>query len=137
TPLVILICGCLIGVIGFGPRSTMGFFMTPISQTNGWGREIFSFAIALQSLIWGATQPFAGAMADMFGIMRVLWIGTILYALGLVLMAYSHSPGEIYITAGVILGVGVSACSFTLVIAAFGKLLPAEWRTLGFGFGTA
>lgn len=137
TPLVILICGCCIGMLTFGPRSALGFFLTPISMANGWGREIFSLALAVQSLVWGMTQPFAGALADMFGIMRVMWVGMVLYAAGLVLMTYSTTPGEIYLTAGVLLGMGVGSCSFSLVIAAFGKLLPPEWRTLGFGLGTA
>lgn len=137
TPIVILVCGCLIGVLSFGPRSALGFFLTPMSQANGWGREVFSLALALQSLLWGATQPFAGALADMFGIVRVMWFGAILYAAGLVLMAFSTTPGELYFSAGVLIGIGVASCSFSLVIASFGKLLPPEKRALGFGLGTA
>ena len=137
TPIVILVCDCLIGVLSFGPRSSLGFFLPPMSQANGWGREVFSFALALQSLLWGATQPFAGALADKFGIVRVMWFGVVLHAAGLIMMAYSTTAGELYISAGLLIGVGVGSCSFSLVIAAFGKLLPAEWRSIGFGFGTA
>ncbi len=137
TPLVVLVCGCLIGMLSFGPRASLGFFMTPMSQANGWGREVFSLALALQSLIWGATQPFAGALADKFGIVRVMWFGMALYAAGLFTMAYATTPGGLYLSAGVLIGVGIGACSFSLVIAAFGKLLPPEWRSIGFGFGTA
>jgi MFS family permease len=135
--LVILIAGCLVGVIGFGPRSALGLFLTPISAANGWGRDVFAFALAVQVLLWGAAQPFVGAMADRFGIMRVLMTGAVLYALGLVLMAYSTTPLTFTLTAGVLTGFGIAATSFTLVLAAFGKLLPPEWRTLSFGLGTA
>ena len=64
TPAVIAICGCLISVVAFGPRSALGFFLTPLSQANGWGRDVFAIALAVQNLLWGAGQPFAGAIAD-------------------------------------------------------------------------
>ena len=64
---VILACGCLIGVLGFGPRAGMGFFLTPMSSAHGWGRDLFALALAIQMLLWGAAQPVAGAMADRFG----------------------------------------------------------------------
>ena len=67
TPLVILLCGCLIGLISFGPRSTFGFFLTPMTAANGWGRDLFALALAIEMLLWGAGQPFAGALADRFG----------------------------------------------------------------------
>jgi MFS family permease len=137
TPAVIVICGCLIAVLTFGLRSSLGFFMTPISQENAWGRDVFAFAIALQNLLWGMGQPLAGAIADRFGTVRVLSVGAILYGLGLAGMAYSSTPGMLDFTAGVLLGFGLAGCSFTLVIAAFGKLLPERWRSLSFGAGTA
>ena len=71
-------------MLSFGPRSTLGLFLTPLSQANGWGRDVFALALALQNLLWGVGQPFAGAIADRFGTMRVLCGGAILYALGLV-----------------------------------------------------
>jgi MFS family permease len=64
---VILACGCLIGVLGFGPRSGMGFFLAPMSSAHGWGRDMFALALAIQMLLWGVAQPFAGALADRFG----------------------------------------------------------------------
>ena len=60
TPVVILVCGCLIGVLGFGPRAGLGFFLTPMSSAHGWGRDVFALALAIQMLVWGAAQPFAG-----------------------------------------------------------------------------
>ena len=135
--ILVLVAGCLIGVVGFGPRSALGLFLPPMSAANGWGREVFSLALAIQILIWGAGQPFAGALADRFGIASVLSGGAILYALGLALMAYSTTPGMLNLSAGVIAGLGVAGSSFTLVLAGFGKLLPPEWRSISFGLGTA
>jgi MFS family permease len=136
-PAVILVGGCLISLVSFGPRATLGFFMTPQSQANGWGRDVFAFALALQNLLWGAGQPFAGAIADRFGTARVLCAGAILYATGLALMAYSTTPGMLNISAGVFIGFGLSGCTFTIVLAAYAKLLPESWRTFAFGVGTA
>jgi MFS family permease len=137
TPAVILICGCLIGLIGFGPRSALGFFLTPMSSAYGWGRDVFSLALALQMLLWGVGQPFAGAIADRFGSVQVLCFGALLYTAGLVLMAYSTTPLTLHITAGVMVGFGLAGSSFTLVIGAFGKLMPEHLRTFAFGAGTA
>jgi MFS family permease len=137
TPAVILACGCLIGALGFGPRSGLGFFLTPMSTAYGWTREVFALSLAIQMLVWGAAQPFCGALADRFGPMRVLSIGAVLYALGFVSMAYASSPGMLHLTAGVVIGFGLAGSSFTIVIGAFGKLMPPEWRTLAFGAGTA
>jgi MFS family permease len=137
TPLIILICGCLIALIGFGPRSTLGLFLAPITQEKGWGRDIFALALALQMLLWGAAQPFVGGIADKFGAVRVMWVGAALYALGLAGMAFATSQGALIVSAGFLIGFGLAGTSFTVVIGAFGKLLPLSWRSLSFGIGTA
>ena len=137
TPTVVVVCGCVIAMISFGPRSSLGFFLTPLSQTNHWGRDVFAFAVAIQNLLWGIGQPFAGAIADRFGTNRVLCVGAVLYALGLAIMARSTTPEELGLSAGVLIGLGLSGCSFNIVLGAFGKLLPEKWRSLAFGAGTA
>ena len=137
SPLVIVICGCLIAMISFGPRASLGFFLTPLSQANHWGRDVFAFALAIQNLLWGVGQPFAGAIADRFGAPRVLAVGAILYAAGLYLMASATTPAMLTLSAGVLIGFGLSGCAFTIVVGAFGKLVPPEWRSAAFGFGTA
>jgi MFS family permease len=137
TPAVILLCGCLIGVLGFGPRSALGLFLTPMSSLHGWGRDVFALALAIQMLVWGAAQPFVGAIADRFGPISVLSVGALLYAGGLGWMTYAATPGELHLTAGFIIGIGLAGTSFTVVIGAFGKLLPPTWRSIGFGAGTA
>ena len=124
TPIVVVICGCLIAMIAFGPRSSLGFFLTPMSQEQHWGRDVFSIALAIQNLLWGIGQPFAGGIADRFGATRVMIFGAVCYAPGLALMAHATTPGMLNISAGVLIGFGLSGCSFNLVIGAFGKLLP-------------
>jgi MFS family permease len=137
TPAVIVIAGCLIAMITFGPRATLGLFLTPWSSANGWGRDVFALALAIQNLLWGVGQPFAGAVADRYGTMRVLSGGALLYAAGLALMAYATTPGLLDLSAGVLIGFGLSGCSFNIVLAAFGKLVPEEWQSLSLGAGTA
>jgi MFS family permease len=137
TPVIIVGFGCLIALLAFGPRSTLGFFLTPMSSANHWGRDIFAFALAIQNLLWGAGQPLAGILADRFGAPRVLCAGAIMYALGLVLMTHSTSAPTLDLSAGVLMGFGLSGSSFMVVLAAFGKLLPPHWRSTAFGAGTA
>ena len=137
TPLVIILCGCLIAMLAFGPRSALGQFLSPMSLAYGWGREVFSLALAIQNLLWGVGQPFAGAIADRYGTIRVLCGGALLYAAGLALMACSDTPGALHLSAGVMIGFGLSGCSFNLVIGAFGKLVPDHMRGVAFGAGTA
>jgi len=137
TPLVIMVCGCLIAVIGFGPRATLGLFLTPMTAENGWSRDVFALALATQMLLWGAGQPFVGAIADRFGPVLVMWLGAVLYAAGLAWMAFATSAGELFLSAGVLIGFGLAGTSFTVVIGAFGKLLPPQWRSMSFGAGTA
>ncbi|MGF9756954.1 MFS transporter [Microvirga sp. 0TCS3.31] len=137
SPEIIVVCGCLIALITFGPRASSGLFQLPMITEYGWGRDTFGFAIAIQNLLWGVGQPFAGAVADRFGAFRVLCVGALLYALGLVVMAYATTPGVLHIGAGVLIGFGLSGCSFNLVLGAFGKILPEKWRPMAFGAGTA
>ena len=128
TPLVIIICGCAIGLLSFGPRSSLGFFVQPMSRDFAWGRDVFGLALALQNLLWGLGQPIAGAIADRFGVFRVMAIGALLYAGGLLMMRYSSTPLSLDLGAGVLIGFGLSGCSFNLVLSAFSKLLPPEKR---------
>lgn len=137
TPLVIMICGCAIGLLGFGPRSSLGFFIQPMSGEFSWGRDIFGLALAIQNLLWGLGQPLAGAVADRFGVFRVMCVGAILYAAGLVVMRYAATPLSLDLGAGVLIGFGLSGCSFNLVLSAFSKLLPPERRGVALGVGTA
>jgi MFS family permease len=137
TPAVIVACGCLIAVLTFGVRASFGLFTAPISATQGWGREVFALAIALQNLLWGAGQPFAGALADRFGSARVLAAGGLLYALGVALMAVASTPMQMTMTAGVLVGLGLAGGSFTIVMAALARRVPPERRSWAMGMATA
>jgi MFS family permease len=137
TPLVIIICGCVIALLSFGPRSSLGFFVQPMGREFSWGRDVFGLALAIQNLLWGLGQPVAGAIADRFGVLRVMCVGAVLYAGGLLMMRYAATPLSLDIGAGVLIGFGLSGCSFNLVLSAFSKLLPPERRGMALGAGTA
>ena len=137
TPLLIIGFGCLISLMSFGPRSSLGFFLTPMSVANHWGRDVFALALALQNLLWGIGQPLAGIIADRFGTGRVLCMGVVMYAAGLALMSHATSAPVLDVSAGALIGFGLSGTSFMIVLAAFGKLLPPAWHSRAFGFGTA
>jgi MFS family permease len=127
SPELVVAAGCLIALITFGPRSSAGLFQIPMTTEFGWGRDTFGLALAIQNLLWGLGAPFAGAVADRFGIIRVLCFGAVLYALGLVAMGLASTPAMLHLSAGVLIGFGLSAASFNLVLASFAKLLPENW----------
>ena len=136
-PLIAISCACLIALLAFGPRSSMGFFQLPILQETGWDRATFGFAMALQNLCWGIGQPFFGAVSDRYGTWRVLFIGALLYISGLIIMALAATPVWLYIGGGVLVGLGVAACSFGVILAALARLVSPEKRSIAFGLGTA
>ena len=137
TPTVVLVCGGLILTLGMGIRHGFGLFLQPMSADLHWGRETFALALAVQNLVWGVSQPFAGMLADKYGSGRVILGGALLYIAGLLMMAHPGAPWQFVLSAGVLIGFGLGGCSFALVIGGFAKLLPAQWRTVAFGAGTA
>ena len=134
---LIIAAGCAISILTFGPRSSIGAFQRDVLSDTGWTRDVFSVAIALQNLLWGLGQPFAGAVADRFGAVRVLISGALLYAAGLALMGLATTPVVFDMSIGVLVGLGLSGCSFNLVLGAFGRLVPEERRSMAFGMATA
>src|SRR3954452_21475768 len=106
SPELVVVSGCLIALITFGPRAAAGLFQIPMTTEYGWGRDVFGLAIAVQNLLWGVGPPFAGAIADRFGAVRVISAGAVMYALGLVVMAYAQTPGLLQLGAGVLVGFG-------------------------------
>lgn len=130
-------CGCLIALITYGLRTSFGLFATPIGEGRGWSPEVFALAIAIQNLVWGIGQPFAGAVADRYGSARVLAAGGVVYAAGVALMAMSPTPLAFNLTAGVLVGLGLSGASFTIVIAALGRLVPEDKSSQAMGLATA
>lgn len=136
-PWLIVISGCIIAALTFGPRSGMGLLQLPMLEDKGWDRTTFGLAMAIQNLLWGFGQPIFGAVADRFGTWRVLTLSGILYAAGLLLMSVASSPLMLYISGGVLVGLGVAAGSFGIILAAFARHVSAEQRSLVFGIGTA
>src|ERR1700744_5205953 len=124
-------------LLSFGARSALVFFVQPMSREFAWGRDIFGLALAVQNLLWGLGQPIAGAIADRFGTFRVIAVGALLYAARLLIMRYASTPLSLGLGGGVLVGVGLSGCSFNLVLSAFSKLLPPERRGMALGAGTA
>jgi len=118
SPLTVLWCGAFIMTISLGIRHSFGLFLQPMSLSNEWGREVFAFSIAMQNLVWGVAQPFVGRMADRLGSAVTMILGGALYTLGLFLMAMAESPGMLTLSAGVLIGLGLSGTTFPVVFGA-------------------
>ncbi len=137
TPFIVLAFGSAMLAISVGIRHGFGLFLQPMSVDHAWGREVFGFAIALQNLVWGATQPFTGMFADRYGAGRTAVFGCAFYVAGLVLMAHSHSGLMLALSAGVLIGIGLSCTTFATVFAAIGRSVPAEQRSMAMGLSGA
>jgi MFS family permease len=137
TPALIVAAGAVISLIGYGIRADFGLFQEPMLSTRGWSRETFALALAIQNLMWGLGQPFAGAIADRHGSGRVLAGGAVLYATGIALGAVVEGPMALHLTLGVMTGLGLSGASMFIVLGAFGRLLPPERRAWASGIATA
>ena len=133
----VVICGGIILLLSFGIRSSFGIFLQPLSTDLGWSREVFAFSIALQNLLWGIAQPFAGMIADKYGSGRVIVGGALLYAAGTVIMGYATTPLAAHISAGLLVGVGIAGCGFSIVLASVGRSVSDEWRTMALGIASA
>lgn len=132
-----LVCGSLILTIALGVRHGFGLFLRPMSVDLGWGRESFAFALALQNLVWGVTQPFVGAFADRLGAGRTLAVGAALYASGLYVMAHAASPVMLSVGTGVLIGTALSCCTFSVVAGVLGRAYPPEKRSMALGISGA
>lgn len=131
-----IIAGCVISFVSFGFSASFSVFLRPMSADLGWGREVFSLSLAIQALMWGITQPIAGAYADKHGSTRVLAFGAIFAAIGFALRGLFLDE-TLFILTGFIVGIGTGACSFPVVIVALGKVVEAKQRSFIMGLGTA
>ena len=137
TPAVLLVCCGMILTLAMGIRHGFGLFLQPVSADMHWGRETFALALAVQNLVWGITQPFAGLVADKYGTARVVVGGAILYVLGLAWMAYPSSELTFVLSAGVLIGTGLSGVTFSIVAGALGRAFPPEKRSMALGISAA
>ncbi len=132
-----LTAGALILTIAMGVRQTFGLFLGPVCLSLAVGREQFGLAMAVQNLLWGAAQPVAGAFADRFGANKILLVGTLAYAGGLVVMGSAASLGAINLGGGLLIGLALSCVSFAVVLGAVGRAVPAERRSMALGIASA
>lgn len=133
---IVLGAGVAIVFVTLGLRHSFGLFLEPMTRDLGIGREVYGLAIALQNLLWGLGQPIAGAIADRFGSGRVVFAGGLLYGAGLVLAAVSGDPASLYVSLGVLVGLGLSATSYAVVLGAVGRHFPPERRTSALGIAS-
>jgi MFS family permease len=137
TPAIVLAAGCITMAISFGIRAGFGLFLQPMALEYGWGREVFSFSIALQNLMWGALGAVAGALADRYGPGRIVAAGAICYVLGLVGLAYISTPLLMHLNAAFFLGGALGGTSFGIILAVIGRTVAPERRSLYMGVATA
>ena len=135
--LAVIVAGCLISLIGFGIRGSFGLYLDPMTVANGWSRQTFAFAMAVQNLLWGVGVPVAGAIADRYGTALVIVFGTVVFSLGVAGMAVADSGIALLLSGGVLVGLGVAFTSFSLVLAAIARVVGPQRRSLALGFGTA
>ena len=131
-PRFVLLAGSLIALVALGMRHSFVLFLVPITGSlSGVDRESFGFAIALQNLMWGVAQPFAGMIADRYGSARVIFVGGVLYAAGLVCASAASTNLALVLGFGVLVGIGLSATSYAVVLGAVGRRFPPRAPKLG------
>lgn len=133
----VLLCGALIVTLSMGIRHGFGLWLQPITQEQGWTRQTFSFALAIQNLSWGVMGVFAGMLADRLGAFRVLLIGAALYAAGLAGMALSNTPLTFALTTGILIGAAQAGTTYAIVYGVIGRNIPAERRSWAMGVAAA
>jgi len=137
TAAFVVASGSLIAMLNFGLRGSYGLFQRPMMETLGWTSATFSWAIAIQNLLWGFGQPFAGAIADKYGTARVIVGGTLVYAVGLYLTSVSTTPWEFILSAGVLVGLGASTTGLGIILSAVGRAVNETQRSFAMGIATA
>ena len=133
----VLIASGVVLTLAMGVRHGLGFWMQPISQANGWTRETYSLALAMQNLMWGVFGPFAGMAADRFGTMRVVIVGAISYMAGLVWMALVTQPALFIAGSGIFIGLALACTAFGAISGIIGRSAPPEQRSWAFGISSA
>lgn len=133
TPSIVLLCGALVLSISLGVRHAFGLFLAPMSSDLGWGRETFALAIAVQNLVWGLAQPFAGRLADCYGAGWIVFWGSVVYVIGLYMMSHSLTELSLLISAGIVIGLGLSGTTFPVVFGVISRALPVEKRSWAMG----
>ncbi len=134
---LILFCAVLVLLLSMGIRATFGLFMQPMGLAQGFNREIFSLAFAIQNIVWGVGSILLGALADKHGAGRALVLGAVLYVLGLVGMGFAGTPTELYLSAGLLVGLGQSGTTFGVVLGVVGRAVSPQQRSTALGIASA
>ena len=137
SPYVLVVCGALILLLGMGTRNSFGLFLQPMSLDLALPREVYSLAIAIQMIVWGVSQPIFGGLADRYGAGRIAVLGGLFYASGLLLMANASGPLDLHGGAGVLVGLGVSAAGFAVILGPVGRAFSPEKRSMALGIASA
>jgi len=137
SPAVVLVCGGMVLTLSMGLRHGFGLFLQPMSADLKWGRETFALAIAVQNLVWGVAQPFAGMFADRYGTAKIVVAGALAYALGLYSMAHASTPLMLIASCGVLIGTGLSGLTYSVISGVLGRAYPPEKRSMALGLSAA
>ena len=135
--IIVVLAGCIISLVGFGVRTSFGLFLEPMTSANGWSRETFALALAIQNLMWGLGVPVAGAIADRYGATRILVLGALIYAFGIWGMSVAATGAQFHLFAGFTTGLGISLTAFSIALAIMAKAVGPERRSMALGIGTA
>ena len=131
--LILILAGGLISLVAMGSRAVFGLFLEPVSTDMGWGREVFGLALAIQNLVWGLSQPFAGIIADKYGSGKTLLVSGLVYSGGIFLMSQTTSPTELHLSAGLMVGLGLAGSGFGVVMGSVGRAVSEEKRSMALG----
>nr|WP_171264689.1 MFS transporter [Acinetobacter sp. ANC 4558] len=137
TLIIMLIGSAFILALSLGIRHGFGLYLVPMSHEFNWNHQVFSLAIAFQNLLWGAVQPFTGILADKYGSKKVVAVGGVLYAIGLALMAISSTSALLNVSLGLIIGLALSATSFSVLLSAVGRAAHPSRRSMAMGIASA
>jgi MFS family permease len=134
---VVITASIVVLLIAMGVRATFGLLMQPMGLDKGFSRETFSLAFAIQNLVWGLGAPLFGALSDKYGSGRTIALGALLYAIGLLSMGYSDSAATLYLSAGVLVGLGQGGTTFGVILGVVARAVPPERRSLALGMASA
>jgi len=136
-PVRTLVIATLIVLLAMGVRATFGLFMQPMGLEFGWGRDIFSMAFAIQNIVWGVSSIMMGILADRFGSGRTIALGAALYVLGLVGMRFATGETSLYLTAGVLVGLGQAGTTFPVILPVVARAVSPQFRSTALGIASA
>ncbi|CAB3708527.1 MFS transporter [Achromobacter pestifer] len=132
-----IVLGTLVVLLAMGVRATFGLFMQPMGLAHGWGRDVFSMAFALQNLVWGVACIFMGILADRYGSGRTIALGALLYMLGMIGTRFATDETTLYLTAGVLVGLGQAGTTFPVILPVVARAVPPAYRSTAMGIASA